>query len=145
MICRHIVIHHSATDDTRHNNWESIRKFHTQERGWKNIGYHAGIEIEQGVWRIRYGRKLTENGAHCPGMNTTAAGFCFVGNFTHDPPPLSMLQVACKKWIIPTMLAHGITKDNIFFHREKRQTECPGNAFDKELLLYVLEDALNAY
>lgn len=145
MVCRHIVVHHSATTDTDFNNWDSIRKYHVEERGWNDIGYHAGIEIENGVFRIKYGRSLTVNGAHCPGMNTSAAGFCFVGNFTDSPPPLPMLQMACRVWFVPTMLAHGITTDDIFFHREKRQTECPGKAFDKELFLYVLDHALNAY
>lgn len=145
MVCRHIVVHHSATTDDQFNNWESIRNWHINERGWQDIGYHAGIEIEGGVFHIRHGRKLTENGAHCPGMNASAAGFCFVGNFTLAPPPLPMIQIACRKWFIPTMLAHGITEQDIFFHREKRQTECPGKAFDKELFLYILNAEMNAY
>jgi len=139
MVCRHIVIHHSATVNGEESNWEVIRRFHKEERGWKDIGYHAGIERVDGRFVIRYGRKLTENGAHCPGMNTSAAGFCFVGNFMNDPPPLPMLQKACRDWILPTMKAHGMTHEDIFMHREKRQTACPGDAFTKELLLYVLE------
>lgn len=141
MVCKHIVVHHSAGIDSEADNWKSIRKYHMTHpsRMYRDIGYHAGIEIENGVFRIRYGRKLTEDGAHCPGMNRTAAGFCFVGDFTHQPPPLQMLQKACTDWFWPTMRAHGMGIEDIFMHHEKRATQCPGDAFPKDLLLYVLD------
>jgi hypothetical protein len=107
-------------------------------RGWRDIGYHGGIEWDSGRYRIRTGRKLTEDGAHCPGMNQVAAGFCFVGNFMQDAPPLPMIDYACRNWIIPVMRAFGMITEDIYFHREKRQTACPGDGFQKGMLLNAI-------
>lgn len=133
-----IILHHSATGDTAGENWPVIRKYHKEVRGWQDIGYHAGIERVGGVLKIQQGRPATMAGAHCPGWNEKALGFCFVGDFTAAPPPLDMIATACSGYIIPMMRAFHIAPDHIFMHRDKRQTACPGDAFSREYFLSIL-------
>ena len=42
----HIMIHHSATEDSQTLSWQAIRRFHMTdpEHLWADIGYHAGVE-----------------------------------------------------------------------------------------------------
>jgi len=142
MTVKEIILHHSAGIDTSADNWEKIRKFHIEERGWSDIGYHAGIELVGPEYKIRYGRPLNKNGAHCPGKNSVAVGFCFVGDFTNEPPPLGMVVHAAREFFIPVMNQYHLSLADISCHRDHRATECPGKAFDIGIIQYVIEGLL---
>ena len=133
-----IILHHSATEETGDERWEAIRRYHINVRGWVDIGYHAGIERVGGVLKIQQGRPATQNGAHCPGWNRKALGFCFVGDYTKEPPAMDMIATACSGYIIPMMRAFHIAPDQIFMHRDHRSTACPGDAFTREYFLSIL-------
>lgn len=69
-----IVIHCSATET---GTLESIRRYHIQERGWQDIGYHYVIE-KSGATKV--GRGVEKVGAHCPEVNRSSIGICLVGD-----------------------------------------------------------------
>jgi len=88
----YIVVHHSATPTT----WsvEDIRRLHVDENGWKDIGYHWVVHLnEEGTRAITsQGRPQNEDehlepweyGAHCRGNNYRSLGICTVGNWSKE-------------------------------------------------------------
>ena len=124
-----IILHHSATHDGTATNWNQIRFYHTALRGWKNVGYHYGLELIGNEYEILLGRFENENGAHCIGHNRTALGICLVGNFELNPVPPDQYQLVLKL-VRQLMRNHHITIQKVYGHRELADTLCPGRYFD---------------
>lgn len=131
-----ITVHHSANLARSPSLQEAIRaikldqRFHMQNRGWADIGYHYLIDPAGRIWE---GRKLRWQGAHAGNgpLNRGNVGVCLLGNFiggragqapsTNQVQSLkALLQHLCRK--------HRIHEDNIFTHRELQGavTACPG-------------------
>lgn len=70
-----IILHCSATPNGRRVSLREIRKWHVEERGWDDIGYHFVIGLNGECWA---GRSLQYQGAHTKGHNT-AIGIAYVG------------------------------------------------------------------
>ena len=58
-----------------------IRRWHMQDRGWRNIGYHWIIDRDG---QRAPGRRETEIGAHVVGHNRGTIGICLIGGFGAD-------------------------------------------------------------
>lgn len=129
----HIILHHSLTKDSGTVSWGAIRKYHTQDKGWRDIGYHFGIEDVGGHYEMFAGRMPDEAGAHCTqqGMNRKSVGICCVGNFDVIEPPYEQLM-SCLKLVRYLSAAWGIKTDNVLGHREVALDgrSCPGRLFD---------------
>lgn len=77
-----IIVHCSAT----RANWmhdapvtakvAEIRRWHVQDRGWRDIGYHYVIDRDGAV---ALGRPLGQTGSHVKGRNTGTVGICLIG------------------------------------------------------------------
>jgi len=161
----YIVLHHSATQDGPTVSWPAIERFHREERGWRDIGYHAGVEqvlalppltssaLAPYAWQGLVGRPPGAVAAACQeaGMNSKGLHLCLVGNFDLAPPPLRLLEVAARRFIIPWMSEYGITPDRVIGHRDaglmagfdwrvmgpigvRQYKTCPGLRFDLELV-----------
>lgn len=55
-----------------------IRRWHVQQRGWRDIGYHWVIDRDGAV---APGRAETEIGAHVEGHNAGTIGVCLLGGY----------------------------------------------------------------
>lgn len=139
---KRILIHHSATRGRGLAAWESIRRYHVQERGWQDIGYHYGVGVDRGDPLLLFGRSVDTQGAHCPGQNRSALGVCFLGDFTKRGPEDAVLEFGadflaslCRRFLLPA--------DAIHPHRAFRATECPGRAFPMDELLERVALRLN--
>jgi len=53
-----------------------IRRWHTEERGWSDIGYHYVIDTSGEVVE---GRPIERAGAHARGHNAHSVGICLIG------------------------------------------------------------------
>ncbi|MCB2117898.1 MAG: N-acetylmuramoyl-L-alanine amidase [Rhodobacteraceae bacterium] len=79
---REIVIHCSATRPawmefaTTTAKVAEIRRWHMQDRGWRDIGYHWIIDRDG---TVRAGRDEAQIGAHVVGHNTGTLGICLIG------------------------------------------------------------------
>lgn len=77
-----VVVHCSATRPMWMHNApleakvSEIRRWHVEERGWRDIGYHRIIDRDG---KIAVGRSLWEIGAHVAGHNRGTVGICLLG------------------------------------------------------------------
>lgn len=149
-----ICLHHSATADGKHRDFDAIRRYHmspahngnsispenyaalkaTGVQGlkapWDEIGYHGLIERVDGLPVFIAGRSLTLQGAHEPALNATHLGLCIVGNFDLDAPDNDLLDLAaevCRGW----MERFEIPLRNVVYHCDYSPKTCPGLQFPK--------------
>jgi len=129
---QYIVLHHSLTADGQVVNWQAIRRYHVVERGWREIGYHYGIEKIGDRYEVLVGRLMNRSGAHCREdyMNSRSLGICLVGDFDRAPPPAEQWIAALDlvRSLMDTLL---IQTANVIGHREvAAYKSCPGRLFD---------------
>jgi len=125
-----IILHCSATEDGRTVSWSAIRRFHVEQRGWADIGYHFGVELVNDGYEILLGRFPERMGAHCQNQNFDSLGICFVGSFDASSPPPAQWERGVKlaAWLCRRFI---IGADKVFGHREfDPQKTCPGLAFE---------------
>lgn len=80
----YIVIHCADTPANMDIGAAEIRKWHVEDNGWNDIGYHFVIRRDG---RREKGRDLAITGSHVKGFNSCSIGICLVGgmggnNFT---------------------------------------------------------------
>ena len=79
-----IVIHCADTPADMDIGAETIRKWHTEERKFDDIGYHWVIRRDG---TLDPGRAIELQGAHAVAVNSSSVGICLVGrgdNFTEQ-------------------------------------------------------------
>jgi N-acetyl-anhydromuramyl-L-alanine amidase AmpD len=124
----YIILHHSFTKDGNVVDWDAIRRYHIDENGWKDIGYHYGLEKVNGEYVVKIGRPEWEEGGHTKGMNNKSIGICVVGNFDVDelePEAFEML----KELVLDIMFRYGIPAEKIKGHCDFSDKTCPGKKF----------------
>lgn len=144
-VVRHNIVHHSAGSNTTTDFVNTVRNiylFHTQDRGWSDIGYNFLIARDGTIFQGRsFGDVSLETddirGAHFCGQNSGTMGVCLMGNFNTALP--SDTSVAS----LVRLLGWKLDKDNlqpfttyahpansnlkvITAHRNGCATECPG-------------------
>jgi N-acetylmuramoyl-L-alanine amidase len=130
MFPRYIIIHHSATDDGPEFSWGAIRRYHKETNGWRDIGYHAGVELVGTQPEMLLGRMWDEVGAHCigGGMNIQSLGVCLVGDYDKkDVPEDSLRQLV---FLVRFMMrGFKIPIENVKKHSDYDPKSCPGIKF----------------
>jgi hypothetical protein len=134
-----IVIHHSLTKDGQTVDWDGIKHYHMQEKGWSDIGYHAGVERINGELTTLTGRPIDMVGAHTIGHNDTL-GICIVGNFDQAPPDEELLTYAAQVTAGYLRLA-GLPVESIHRHHEYAEKSCPGKLFPWEHFIELVQAA----
>ncbi|MCW2784882.1 MAG: N-acetylmuramoyl-L-alanine amidase, family 2 [Marmoricola sp.] len=115
-----------------------IYAYHTQSRGWSDIGYNFLVDRFGRIWEGRYGgvdRPVV--GAHTLGYNEYSFAMSAIGNFDIAEPPQAVLDAYARLFAwklslynIPATATHLWVKDRylnaINGHRDVGQTACPG-------------------
>lgn len=134
-----IIVHQTGTTT---GTLESVRNYHVNVLGWKDIGYHFLIERDA---TVRKGRSQVSVGAHCQGDNLDSLGVCCVG--AGDAFPIGRGYMTPEMFnsllkLLRELLAAYPTITAIYGHRERpsgtRQGKtCPGFSASvlRELLL----------
>ena len=121
-----IIVHCADTPECAYFDIEDIRRWHTQERGFSDVGYHYVILLDGS---IQIGRDLETIGAHCYGHNKSSVGVCYIGGKggdTRTKEQKESLKVLLKtlKRIYPIATIHG--------HRDFSDKDCPSFDATKE-------------
>jgi hypothetical protein len=129
-----ITVHHSGGE----NFWGSspsdaaaeirkIQRYHQNEQGWADIGYHYIIDRNGAVWQ---GRRLRYQGAHARGSaNNGNIGVVVLGNYMYQG--LTSPQRQSLEAVLEKLCEHfSIPPQRVYTHREilGGRTECPGPA-----------------
>ena len=129
----YVILHHSTTRDGATVSWDAIRRFHTRQKGWNDIGYHFGVETVNDHVETLLGRIPGMPGAHCLArrMNAMSVGVCVIGNFDVVEVPNEKWQAALRlvRWICGL---YRIEPEHVLGHREVASDgrTCPGRQFD---------------
>lgn len=128
-----IIVHCTAT---RPDWWDGkktsekvaeIKRWHVQDRGWKDIGYHYLIDRDGTVAK---GRPIDQIGAHVSGHNTGSIGISLFGG--HGSAETDMFhehftpaqEAALRKLLADLRKQFGIVK--ITGHNQYAAKACPG-------------------
>jgi hypothetical protein len=137
-----VVVHHTAgsNDYTRAESKAIVRgiyAYHTQSRGWCDIGYNFLIDRFGNVFEGRDGGiRRAVRGAHAGDYNVNTTGISLMGNFDLVKPTPAMKQslVSLIAWRLGTAYHHAYGKPFVFDrpisrisgHRDVMATACPG-------------------
>lgn len=132
-----IILHHSYSKD--HGileNTKDIRRWHTKERGFSDIGYNEVLESVDGKLRWVMGRPYGIPGAHCKEnrRNHTAIGLCIVGNFDKGHDTLSEEHIRLIHMKIAELrekFGKHLTVEPHNMHAPYKS--CPGTGFPMDL------------
>jgi hypothetical protein len=115
-----------------------IYAYHTQSRGWSDVGYNFLVDRFGQIWEGRYGgvdRAVV--GAHTLGYNEESFAMSAIGNFDVAQPSEAMLDAYAALFAWKLSL-HGVAADDdkqwvddrylhaINGHRDAGSTACPG-------------------
>ena len=121
---KEIIIHCADTPEGRDVRAEDIKRWHTKERGWNDIGYHYVIDLDG---TIEPGRPIEVAGAHCTGHNADSIGICYVGGCDAKMQPKDTRTEEQKASLI-TLLKYLVAKYpgvKIYGHRDFSSKACP--------------------
>ncbi len=152
---RNIIVHHTATSNNLTNYTEVVRNiylFHTQDRGWSDIGYNYLIAQDGTIFKGRdpaNGDQDRVRGAHFCASNSNTMGVSLLGNLSEVPPTddaiASLVHLLNWKTLKDELdplssNAHPLNSNlNVIAgHRDGCATECPGN------LAYPMLDNIRA-
>jgi hypothetical protein len=115
-----------------------IYAYHTQSRGWRDIGYNYLVDRFGRIWEGRWGGvDKAVVGAHTLGYNEVSFAMSAIGNFDIAHPPQAVLDAYARLFAwklslynIPAdatnLLVKGRRLHAINGHRDVGQTACPG-------------------
>ncbi len=136
-------IHHTVNSNSYSSSQvpsllRGIYAYHTQSRGWRDIGYNYLVDRFGRIWEGRYGgvtRAVV--GAHTLGYNEYSFALSAIGNYDVKAPPAAVLH-AYEQLFAWKLSLYNIRADNprvfvknkyfraISGHRDAGQTACPG-------------------
>jgi hypothetical protein len=116
-----LVVHCSDTPTGRDVSAADIRRWHTEDNGWRDIGYSHVIRIDG---TIELGRPIEQVGSHVAGHNSDSLGICLVGRDKFSYEQYHNLCILLKS----LMAQFNLSPKDVYGHRELANGKsCPGN------------------
>ena len=119
-----IIVHCADTPEGRDVRTAEIKRWHTEERGWSDIGYHWVVELDGS---LHAGRPEEVSGAHCKGHNSDSIGICYVGGSDASGNPKDTRTEAQKEALKELIvgLLDRYSDAEVFGHRDFSEKACP--------------------
>lgn len=119
-----VIVHCAATPEGRDVATEEIKRWHTEERGWSDIGYHWVIELDGST---NEGRSEDINGAHCRGHNSDSIGICYVGGSDSEGNPKDTRTEGQRDALVALIkeILDRYPDAEVFGHRDFSKKACP--------------------
>jgi N-acetyl-anhydromuramyl-L-alanine amidase AmpD len=127
-----VILHCSASPDSREVrfDFEACRKFHKEERKWRDIGYHVYIDRSG---KVSQGRPYNMVGAHAKGHNQNSIGVCYEGSYF---PTIEQINALCDVYR-NIKAVYGIDYKRWHGHYEFANKECPGFMIEEARTLFA--------
>ena len=120
----YIVIHCAATKPSMDIGADTIRDWHVNGNGWRDIGYHLVIRRDGSVEK---GRDISDSGAHAAGYNSKSIGLCLVGGMAEDNSAEN--NFTAQQWTSLLAKVKELLVDfpnaKVIGHNEISEKECP--------------------
>lgn len=160
---RGVVVHHtegtnSYTPEQVPAIIRGIQLFHTQDRGWSDIGYNVLIDRFGRTWDGRYGGLLAPRvGAHARNVNGSYLGVSYMGNTDREPVTdagkqalTDVIAWSAARWGFDpegTIRVGGVRRPALAGHYQVGDTSCPGRDLKSRLsdLRVETAEAAQAY
>ncbi len=126
-----IIVHCADTPEGRDDRAADIKRWHTEERGWSDIGYHYVVDLDG---TIEPGRPIEKAGSHCSGHNADSIGVCYIGGCDKKMQPKDTRTDAQKASLL-LLLKYLVAKYpgvTIYGHRDFANKSCPSFDAKKE-------------
>ena len=120
----YIVIHCAATKASMDIGLTEIRKWHVQDNGWRDVGYHYIIRRNG---EVELGRSNRDTGAHAAGYNHKSISLCMVGGMAEDNSAEN--NFTAQQWTalldLVKQLKSNYPDADVIGHNEISEKECP--------------------
>ena len=120
----YIVIHCAATKASMDIGLTEIRKWHVQDNGWRDVGYHYIIRRNG---EVELGRSNRDTGAHAAGYNHKSVSVCMVGGMAEDNSAEN--NFTAQQWTalldLVKQLKSNYPNADVIGHNEISEKECP--------------------
>ena len=120
----YIVIHCAATKASMDIGLTEIRKWHVQDNGWRDVGYHYIIRRNG---EVELGRSIRDTGAHAAGYNHKSVSVCMVGGMAEDNSAEN--NFTAHQWTalldLVKQLKSNYPDADVIGHNEISEKECP--------------------
>ena len=120
----YMVIHCAATKPSMDIGADTIRDWHVNGNGWRDIGYHLVIRRNGDVEK---GRDINDSGAHAAGYNSKSIGLCLVGGMAEDNSAED--NFTAQQWTSLLATVKELEVDypsaKVIGHNEISEKECP--------------------
>ena len=125
-------LHHSSSQRVSAREIKKIQKYHQQQNGWADIGYHFVIDQNGRIWE---GRPLRYQGAHARGHhNVGNVGVVLLGNFLLQKPSKKQFS-SLDRLLVDLCRRHRVPPHRVHTHSEllNGETQCPGPVISRWL------------
>lgn len=126
-----IRVHHTA--GSKYQSFQSIAKYHVEQRGYPEIAYHVAVNYKGEIFFLNDIEEITY---HTKGNNAKGIGIVLVGNYETEEPTKEMIESVK---LVSNALCDVLNITTISGHKDAKgaKTLCPGkNAYNELKVIF---------